>query len=107
MSTLTREQCPQPSLTRIFPIPIPFAAVVHFAIAVVAVAIKAFTVWSIDLDLPVNDFDALLDQRIVGWLDAEPHKFKKTGIHDLVLFEKTGTVVQLDLFAGVRERVTQ
>ena len=65
------------------------------------VAIKSGAVGRVHLDELVNDLDRLGDQRVVGRLDAEANEFEKAGIDYFAFVECSGSVIKLDLFAGI------
>src|SRR5690349_16265 len=102
LSSFAAQQRPWAAFSCVFAVKIPFAAVVHFAVAVVVVAVERGSAWGVDLDQLIDDLERFHDQRIVGTLDAEADEFEEAGIDYLVLVECSGIVIEFDLVARVR-----
>jgi hypothetical protein len=65
LSALAAQKRPEPTFSGIFSVPIPAPPVVHFAVAVVVVAVKTVAVRCLNADYIVNHFDGISDNRIV------------------------------------------
>src|SRR5437868_4737500 len=73
LATLPGQQRPQVAFAAVFSVPIPSAAVVFLAVAVVVVAVKRWAVRRVNFQYLINDLYRLFDQRIVGRFNTEPH----------------------------------
>src|SRR5207249_11300496 len=79
-SAFAAQKSPKMSFSSIFTVPIPPPAIVHFAIAVVSVTVKSFTVGRINFYELVDDLERFDDKRVVGGFDDEANKLEKTGV---------------------------
>jgi hypothetical protein len=71
----------------------------------VVITVKPLAVRRVDFDNLINHFYRFSYQRIVRRFDSKPYELQETGVNDLSFIEKSGAVVEFNLFSLVRVAV--
>src|SRR5258706_12056931 len=89
------------AFTCIFQVPIPWAAVVHFAVTVTIIAVKSIAIWRFDPQNLIDDVDRFSNEFIIRRFNSKPYELEKSGVNDLSFVGRARVVVKLDLFARI------
>src|SRR5262249_6528786 len=90
LAALTRED--RPDAPDAFALP--GAPEISFAVAVVAVAVKAGTIWGFDANRGIHNLNGVLNDGIVRWTDAQAHKFQEARVHHVAFVPHPAAVAR-------------